>query len=210
MYQICGGRLIKYDKMKDRLLSYYKKQKIGSKSYWREELEKATPGLNETLDLFGMRLKELAGSAYPKSSKECAKQLRKQFLRQIPTKVAEKILDMEKAMKATSGGEQKHLNFAAIMQLAADLQPEVNRPHTIMWSDKVERHDFSVKNKKDSPTRGRQFWAQNNSRQRTSQHPEIMADEGSMSPPLHQWKPKGQKYSGHNRDLECQDSSGCQ
>ena len=65
VYKVCGGRRLRYRKMKERLLDYYKKQKIGGKTYWRKQFESATPSMNESSDLFGIRLKELAEMAFP-------------------------------------------------------------------------------------------------------------------------------------------------
>ena len=141
VYKVCGGRRLKYRQMKERLLSYYKKQKIGGKTYWKKQFDGATPNFNESLDLFGIRLKELAEMAFPKSTKECAEHLRKHFLTNIPTRTYEKILELEKGMKATSGGKKKRFNFATIMQLAVDLMPQTPNPPSIMWADKLQTYD---------------------------------------------------------------------
>ena len=55
-----GGQNLKYKKMKEHLLEFYKKLKIGSKSYWRKQMQDATPNERESLDIYGMRLLELA------------------------------------------------------------------------------------------------------------------------------------------------------
>ena len=154
VYHVCGGRKIRYGRMKEKLLNYYKKQKIGGRSYWKKEFEAASPKTSESLYLFGMRLTELAERAFSKSPHESAKKLREQFLSQIPVKVAEKIVDMERTLKVTSGGDKKRLNFSDIMQLANDLQPEVTQSHTIMWSDRIETPPSPA-------SRPRQFWSNN-------------------------------------------------
>ena len=138
VYSICGGRQLKYSKMKERLLEYYKKQRIGGKRYWRKEFSSAMPDIEESLDLYGMKLLELAERAFPGSAKECASQLRQKFLENIPHAISAKILDAERAMKATSGGKHKYLKFSAIMQMAKDLQQEVPKQRSVMWSEPVK------------------------------------------------------------------------
>ena len=196
VYKICGGRRLKYDQMKERLLAHYKKQKIGGRAYWRKRFEEAAPKPDETLDLFGMRLMELAELAFPKSPKEAAKMLRQTFLMQIPQRIREKISDMEKVMKATSG--QKHLNFSAITQLAADLQAELPRSHTIMWSDDLQKHVQSHpdSNNNREPSRGRQFWSQGHLRHQT---PERDGDCHFLSKLDKRWQGESPNYWQSNR-----------
>ena len=76
VYEVKGGRKLKYNTMKQELLNYYKKQKIGGTSYWRKQLREATLKDDEGYDIFGMRITELASLAYPKYKKESAFQLR--------------------------------------------------------------------------------------------------------------------------------------
>jgi hypothetical protein len=162
VYQIRGGRRIKYKKMKKLLLEYYKKQRIGGRNYWRKEFSKAVPNADESLDLYGIRLLELSEAAFPKSSRECASQVRQQFLKSIHQTISTKVLDAERALKATSGGKRKYLKFSAIMTMAKDLQEEIPRQHSVMWSDQViakqtPQVNHDQHHQAPSPTRGRQF-----------------------------------------------------
>ena len=61
----------------------FKKQKIGGKTYWRRELGNATLGDGEGLDIYGMRLVEIAELAYPDSKSEAARHLREHYLKSM-------------------------------------------------------------------------------------------------------------------------------
>jgi hypothetical protein len=52
VYNIQGGRKLKYRNMKEKLLDWYKKQRIGGRSYWKNKLVEARPGDSETLDIY--------------------------------------------------------------------------------------------------------------------------------------------------------------
>jgi hypothetical protein len=132
VYHVRGGRKLKYEEMKKELIAYYKKQRLRGKRYWRGKLAEATPELGEGYDIFGMRLVELASLAFPKDKKESAMQLRQHFLKAMPPSIAAKILDAERAMKATSSAKRKHLNFSSLVQMARDLQEE--RPKSLLWT----------------------------------------------------------------------------
>lgn len=74
VYIIAGGRRIKYSQMKEKLLKFYKKQKIGSRTYWKSEFERTTPAVGESLEMYGMKLTELANTAFPKEpERKCPK-----------------------------------------------------------------------------------------------------------------------------------------
>ena len=133
VYEIRGGRRLKYSKMKAELLQYYKQQKIGSKTYWRKKLTSATKQDDETYDLFGMRMIEMASLAYPKDKKESAAQLRHNFLKNIPPNIAGKIQDAERASNALSSSS-KHLPFSSIMKIANEVEKSAVKPKTVMWT----------------------------------------------------------------------------
>ena len=150
VYEIRGGRKLKYRKMKDELVKYYKDKKIGSRSYWKKQLESAALQVDETFDLYGMRLVELANLAYPKDKKDCATQVRKQFLKALPPYIVTKITDAERASNAPTGS-RKHLAFKAIVNIARDLQNTGVRPKTIMWaSGAFEASDEAPKSNANS------------------------------------------------------------
>ena len=129
VYTVKGGRKVEYEKMKEGLLSYYKKQKIGGRKYWKKKLEEAVPEDGEDLMIYGMRLIELAEKAYPTEKKECATQLRSQFLKTVPASVQSSVAAAERSLKATTGGRVKHINFEAIMQMAADIRKDLASEH---------------------------------------------------------------------------------
>ena len=68
IYDINGGRKLKYAKMKEKLMKYHSRHGKRGKSYWRRELGIAVPESNEGLDLYGMRLQNIVELAFPRSS----------------------------------------------------------------------------------------------------------------------------------------------
>ena len=136
VYEVRGGRKLKYNKMKEELLTYYKKLKIGGISYWRKQLKEATLKDDEGYDIFGMRIAELANLAYPKDKKESASQLRHCFLDNLPITIRNKITDAERTKKLVSG-KKKSLPFSTLVQIAKDLQQSEIKPKSIMWASDV-------------------------------------------------------------------------
>ena len=129
-----GGRKLKYNDMKTQLLDYYRKQKVGSKSYWKKQLSEATPDLTEGYDIYGLRLVELAELAYPLDKKECASQLREHFLKTLPPIVSTKVRDTERSLKASTKGKYSHLTFSTIMEIAKEVQQQKSQPKNVMWA----------------------------------------------------------------------------
>ena len=182
VYEARGGRRMKYRKMKDELIKYYKEKKIGSRKYWRKQLDNASLENDETYDLFSMRLVELANLAYPKDKKDCALELRKSFLKSVAPYILTKIKDAERASKAVSGS-RKHLPFNSIVKIATELQSQGVKPKTVMWaSNAVEPKPKSNENQ-FSPPSYRTFSRQNDRREQ-------------------QHKP-GDKYRSHQSDVNC-------
>jgi len=134
VYNVKGGRKLRYTNMKEELLSYYKKKKVGGRRYWRKQLSCAFPEDDEGYDIFGMRLLELAELAYPNDKKECALQLRQQFLDAIPSHIAATILDGERNLKASTSGRKKHFTFEDIAEMAADIQERNPKSRQVNWS----------------------------------------------------------------------------
>ena len=166
VYKIKGGRKIRYEKMKRHLLEYYKEQRVGGKSYWRKKLVETQPEHEESYEIFGLRLLETAEHAYPGDNRECASQLRREFLKKISSKIRDKIIDLEATMKATSKGKEKHLNFSAMRRLATDLQKKqksrdlTNR--TVMWANQ-EQDGFASCEVTGKNKFGREFRSRNRS-----------------------------------------------
>lgn len=138
--------------MKKQLLDFYKKQKVGGRSYWKGELKNAVPDSEEKLDIYGMRLIELAQQAFPNSKNDSARQLRKHFLETISPHIATKIKDAERALRATTNSRNKYMQFTNIMQMAKELQLEDKQSKTVMWTHNPQNSQqfFSHNNSQDS------------------------------------------------------------
>ena len=135
VYNIKGGRKLKYSIMKKELIEWYKRQKIGGRSYWKKELDKAEPTNEECYELYGMRLVELAKLAYPDSPTESAKHLRAVFLRSIDSEISQRISDAELAFRVNPKSKAKYMPFSSIVQMAKELQGTVQKKsQTIMWT----------------------------------------------------------------------------
>ena len=135
IYEIRGGRQIKYTAMKKHLLEYFAKLKVGSKKFWRKKLEEAKCEKGESLDMYGMRLIGLAEPAYPSSSTECVSKLRQRYLDTIPADIAQQLKSAERALRATTNGKKKHMTFSAMMQMAKEVQKEKDSSvHSVMWT----------------------------------------------------------------------------
>ena len=160
IYQIKGGRKIKYVEMRLHLQQWFKKQKLGGRSFWRSQLETSRPGEDEALDIYAMRLIELIDLAYPYEKAEGARQLRRQFLETIDVSIAEKVIDSERIMLNVQG-KKGHVPFSTVVELAVNVQRDSSRQPqrghtTICWTrprnednfrDSVNRTDDSVRPK---------------------------------------------------------------
>jgi hypothetical protein len=134
VYEAQGGRLLKYTKLKNQLLTWYKKQKIGTGTYWRQQMKIMKPEIGESLDIYGMRLIEISKMAYPKSKTECARHLRERFLDSIDPAITRKIIDAERTVRAASHSKSKYMAFSDLLQMAQDLQQQMNAEKQVMWS----------------------------------------------------------------------------
>ena len=151
VYNARGGRRLSYEEMKTELLQYYRKQRIGGRSYWRKEFSQAIPNEGEDCDIFGMRLTDLAEKAYPDDKKECALQLRTRFLSVVPSNVAVKVKDAERTIKVTTDGHKRHIPFSAIVQLAKELQIEY-KTKAVMWTaPPMQQHQFVERRQSHQP-----------------------------------------------------------
>ena len=135
VYNIRGGRRVKYSKMKRELIHWYKKQKVGGKAYWRREIADIAVSGDETFDLLAMRLMELYHLAYPNVSSEKSTELRETFLNLLPSEVKEKVLDTERAVKASVNGSGSRMKFSAIVELATEIQGELpQKEKRVNWT----------------------------------------------------------------------------
>jgi len=124
VYDLKGGRRLKYSEMRKLLLEFYRKQKIGGKTHWRKLLSETTMNEDESYEIFGMRLADLVERAYPRDAKQAAKQLRSHFLSALPVSVVSKINDAERTLKATTRGKSKRLPFTELTRIATDIGTE--------------------------------------------------------------------------------------
>ena len=190
VYEVRGGRKLRYEAMKVELLAYYKKQKIGGKTYWRKELSDTIPAQDENYDIFGMRLAELAELAYPSNKKECATHLRRCFLKALPPTIRTKISDAERALKATTNGKSKYLSFSVITQMAKDLQREGSRHKTVMWASELRvdcQQPSSVAcdsegSATNSPIKSREFRSRQRSSRRPNEYSTVLNDDYPRPP----------------------------
>jgi hypothetical protein len=133
VYTIKGGRRLKYKTMKQDLQTWYTKQKVGSRSYWRSQFETACIGDSEAIDIFGLRLTELAELAYPSSKSEGARQLRQQFLKNMNSIVVEKLKDMEHTMYAANR-KQKRMSFNNLVEMACKVAKDRKSEVVVNWT----------------------------------------------------------------------------
>lgn len=170
IYNVRGGRSLAYNEMKKQLLAYYKKQKIGGKQFWRKKMEDMRPTSDEGYDVYGLRLIEVAKLAYPSDEKECAKQLRDRFFKNIPSEIVNKIEDTERTLKC-SGKKTKRLPFSSVIDMARDIQKRMKVKSTsVMLARDGSQQRYSGDNssyqqqqQQGAPRRARQF---SNSRHR--------------------------------------------
>ena len=108
--------------MKKELLVWYKKQRIGGVTYWQDKFEEAQPEIGEALDMYGLRLIELAHLAYRKSESEREKKLKKHFVETIGPVIAEKVKDADRLVRAAKG--RKGLSFSEMTAMGRELQKE--------------------------------------------------------------------------------------
>ena len=146
VYNAQGGRDLDYNAMKVEIEKHYKKRKVGSRTYWRKQLGEAVPEDDEPFDIFGMRLGKLAELAYPSDEKECAWQLRSQFLKNIPDSFVAEIKSTERVNKATGKGKSKYLPFTAIAEIAKDLQRSQSKRATVMWTTSLSNDKTNHQN----------------------------------------------------------------
>jgi hypothetical protein len=134
VYKIRSEKRLRYNDMKKQLLDYYKKKRVGGKSYWRKQLLAATPEVDESYDIYGLRLVSMAELAFPTDKKECASQLRQQFLNSIAPAIRSKLVDSERSLRAVTGRRQKHFPFSTLIEEAYELQQELPQLRAALYT----------------------------------------------------------------------------
>ena len=84
------------------------------------------------MDIYGMRLVELAELALPKDKRECARQLRERYLSTIPPFITTEVQQCERQLRSTRRGP-RHMSFASIMELAKELQKSTHKSHSVRF-----------------------------------------------------------------------------
>ena len=129
VYNIKSGRKLEYYSMKEDLLGWYKKQKLGGKSYWRKEFQSAKPKGEEAYDMYRLCLVESAKLVYPDSRRsEGARQIRAHFLNTIDSSISQRIADAELAYRLNPAATAKYMPFSSIVDMATELQKASSVP----------------------------------------------------------------------------------
>lgn len=115
-FDTIGAHRLPYEDMKAELLSFYRTQKISGARHWREKLGEASMRPDESLKLYGLRLRDLGQKAYPHDDRECVREIRHRFLRTVPEEFAQQVQFTEGTSLVT--GHEKKLPWATIMRLA--------------------------------------------------------------------------------------------
>ena len=79
-YDALGGSAYGYRDMREKILQWYKSQRVGRSYKNKAELQQASMREGETFKLYCMRLEQIAYRAYPNNKYACAKQLKKKHL----------------------------------------------------------------------------------------------------------------------------------
>ena len=132
VYHALGGRMVKYPELKQKLLRHYKKLKLNDLGELREQLNNAKVLPNESVEVFSLRLTNIAARAYPRDKKEQRRQLRSVFLKALPADVASKITDAERLMKPLSS--RRHLKFDSIIEMAKDFAKDTQKSKHVTWT----------------------------------------------------------------------------
>ena len=115
VYDTLDGVNVKYKRMKTELIKWYDSQKKSTR-YWKSELARATMDSEETLCLYGMRLRRIAEKAYPQSSSECMRELRHCYCKTVPQWFRSKMENLEDLKEQL--GQSKRLTWEERMRLA--------------------------------------------------------------------------------------------
>ena len=197
IYEIKGGLRVKYGKMRKYLLAYYQEKKIGTRKYWKAQLEDMAPEVDEGYDMFGLRLLGVAKRAYA-SRGEAAEEVRKPYLRRMPAHIKAKIADAE--LLNAAQGRGNHLPFKSLMMIARKSQIEQAATKTVMFAHTVEE-DEGTAVERDHDTKTRFFKKQTRASQKTRPNTKPWSPTARKSPDRNiQCFHCGNK--GHKRD-EC-------
>ena len=122
VYKDIGGANLDYEIMKEGLLKWYKANKNKNSRYWRRLLLEARMEPQETLVMYGMRLKQYALKAYPNSDRECVRELKHQFCSTVPEW------------------------FKIKMETMEDLREQIGK-HKLSWKDRMKLAEKEDKRK---------------------------------------------------------------
>ena len=117
-YKILGGSQKKYVEMKLELLKQYDTLKIKGTRQWRTEFYNTKMKDDETIVLYGGRLKQLAERAFPDTNMETQSELRHHFCDTVPEWFKREMKMVESIDRRTGRG--KHLSWSDRMSLARE------------------------------------------------------------------------------------------
>lgn len=119
-YRTLRGPQKRYSDMKVELLKQYDTLKIKGTRQWRAEFYKAIMKENETIVLYGARLKLIAQRAFPDADLERDSELRHRFCETVPDWFRQEMRVMESIDRRTGRG--RHLSWTDRLELARELE----------------------------------------------------------------------------------------
>ena len=117
VYNIVGGPTIKYQKMKDHLMKWYKSQSKSTRDF-RIEFYSSRMKSTETLSMYAMRLERLANRAFPDNIKNKQTELRHLFCKTVPSYFRRKMENLEDIRAIEKPNESKRLTWNERTRLA--------------------------------------------------------------------------------------------
>lgn len=154
VFNIKGGRRLKYTQMKEELLTWYAKQKIGGRGYWRNQFREVCYDHEESLDLYGMRLLEQFQLAYPETASEYSKKLKSRFLATIPSDIASKLKDAERYLKASNRKKPK-VKFSVMVEMAHEMHHDQQRVVSFVRNKEKTAVYWNTNRLKSSPNKNK-------------------------------------------------------
>lgn len=115
-YHILGGGKLKFSKMKQELLSWYRTQERLGARHWRAKLMSETMNEEESLKVYALRLKDIATKAYPNDEANRIRELRHRYLETVPADFARHLQITQDASRVAGYGSK--LGWTDILRLA--------------------------------------------------------------------------------------------
>lgn len=126
-YEALGGHRLKYEDMKQELITWYRSQERHSPRHWRQQLMEVEMKENESLKVYALRLLELGMKSYPHDVAERTRELRHRFMETVPSDFARHLQITQDA--SSVAGHGKKLLWPEIVRLA---EKEDERKHKMV------------------------------------------------------------------------------